>query len=306
MDKYYCFSVDPVSELYNSNLKAGTYEVKILDVDCYELDNNVHRSSRASRVATILLGFDTEGCGFYSEQAWHRIPIERRSKNNHFIFEEAPNGKIEVKTIFEKLGLDVNIHVPESIVGQKLILNCHADGSLSWLESKNQNTKPETGEATMKTQMKALATMMMADENLVNTVKVVFQDNAMDFENNGVGIYKENSKRYTYKAATEMKIEEGDLVVVDVSSHDKQSLKVVRVVQVDEGVDIEMERNYKWVLGKIDLTSFNKMTQLEKQVEIQLEEKKKKAALRQAKEALLGEIGADSLTALIGHDQKES
>lgn len=65
-----------------------------------------------------------------------------------------------------------------------------------------------------------------------------------------------SGKAYTYKARLEDKLQVGDYVVVDTP---REGFKIVRVVGVDPSpvIDVNSPFEYKWVVQKIDTTTYD-------------------------------------------------
>ncbi len=70
----------------------------------------------------------------------------------------------------------------------------------------------------------------------------------------------EKPKPYTFKTI-DKSIKVGDLVVVPTST--RHNLTVVKVVDVDIDVDIDTPHEIKWVIGKVDLETHQKLIDME-------------------------------------------
>ena len=109
--------------------------------------------------------------------------------------------------------------------------------------------------------------------------------------------YQNNpSKTYTFKTVEDLIA--GDLVLVP--SGADNTIKVVEVVSVDPSVvlDVDSDIEYKWVIGKVDLTNYNHITQVEVGLVQKLTEAKNKAVVNQARQALLSEYGMNDADVL--------
>ncbi len=100
----------------------------------------------------------------------------------------------------------------------------------------------------------------------MNTVKVVFYS---DMSNE----YNPRAKKYSYK--TTLEFNEGDLAVVAVPvgpvGDNKVAYKVVKVVEVVAGV---LDEATKYIVSKVDLTSYNSIIEREHKREVLLSKMK--------------------------------
>jgi len=79
------------------------------------------------------------------------------------------------------------------------------------------------------------------------------------------------SRAYTYKAAKALGLAVGDLAVVH-TANSNVGFKVVEVVAINVEVDYSATFEYKWVVDKVDLTSYNKMRVAEQELLKELKE----------------------------------
>ncbi len=117
--------------------------------------------------------------------------------------------------------------------------------------SKNLNLKLEID---MNTDYR----VELFQEDIMQTVAVLF-DRPADPHN----ITRSHGKPYTYKAPSDMALKVGDQVIVEVSSE----FKVVTVVEVHETPNIDYSNSsihYKWLVGKVDMASYNKCLESDK------------------------------------------
>lgn len=118
---------------------------------------------------------------------------------------------------------------------------------------------------------------------------------------NTVGVRFDDSKRtYTYK--TTEKFEEGDRAIVCPNG----ILKVVTVREVHDTPQIDFGSNieYKWIVQKVDLESYNKRMEQEELMAVELRKSIANKKREEVKADLVKSLGVDDvnkLTALIEH-----
>lgn len=126
------------------------------------------------------------------------------------------------------------------------------------------------------------------------TIKVVYNIPKAVVTDPTCSLPKDVQKGYTFKTAIDVEV--NDLVVVP---HDKNGLAICQVVEVhkEPELDLDAPYDYKWVIDKIDLTTYQHLLKAEqKGLEglRKLEVQKRKADILEGLKGLHG----DSLEAL--------
>ena len=94
--------------------------------------------------------------------------------------------------------------------------------------------------------------------------------------------FEPSGGKYTYLSL--QKLEVGDKVIVDTP---RAGLTVVTVTAVDVGWDIDANFNYKFIVGKVDMTQYHELTEAIEEVKDIIESQRREAA-RQTMMAHLG------------------
>lgn len=109
-------------------------------------------------------------------------------------------------------------------------------------------------------------------------------------------VFDGHPKTYLYK--TTLELEKDDKVIVDSPS---SGLVIVTVVDTVDPLEVNLDAfNYKWVVSKVDLEYYNKLQEVEKQVQREVNKAKASAARKQMEEQLIEQIGEDAFNNVKG------
>ncbi len=158
---------------------------------------------------------------------------------------------------------------------------------------------PKTEANTMANQSLNVRKALLALMQDYTTVKVTFIDPTS---------YKEDrseDKAYTYLAPLGMGIQRGDLVLVPAphtsNMEESRSFAVTQVLTVDDEPDLNLDlaHSYKWVIQKLDFSTYNGRIQLEKDLAEDLARLERSNLRKNMLHGLTEQMGPDAL-ALIG------
>jgi hypothetical protein len=114
-----------------------------------------------------------------------------------------------------------------------------------------------------------------------------------------------SAKDYTYRAPLSMALAVGDKVVVDAPS----GLSVVTVSAVHEApeIDVNSPFNIKWVVSKVDMTTYNEQTRREAAAVVEMQTAQRKKASAEARAELQERYGVSAtvLAILAGETEGE-
>lgn len=122
------------------------------------------------------------------------------------------------------------------------------------------------------------------------TIKVKFPNNyGTDY----------SGKFYTYKVPIGVKVEVDDCVIVRVEGNSPE-IKLVKVFEVDDGKDINLEAafTYKWIVGTVDIATYEKRMEEDKKLKSLVSELKNRKLKRSLIEELSAVATADELAIL--------
>ena len=140
------------------------------------------------------------------------------------------------------------------------------------------NNQAEQEETAMN--IKKKAAVLIPD---LCTVAVVFPEHD--------GSFQEYAKHYSYKTTWNYEI--GDLVLVPVHHGDKMHIKVAKVVKKHTVPDVE--KAGKWIIGKVDMTYYDKMVKVDEEIQERLQRLEFESFRSQAAEALAEDLGCSTL-----------
>lgn len=103
--------------------------------------------------------------------------------------------------------------------------------------------------------------------------------------------FKNSQTPYTYK--TTLDLEEGDTVVVDTPRTGMTCALVTAVLRLEE-VDAT-KFDYKWVVSKVDTDYYEKVTDMQAQVQKTINDSKRSKLVKEMKAQLAEEIGDDAV-----------
>jgi hypothetical protein len=100
-------------------------------------------------------------------------------------------------------------------------------------------------------------------------------------------VFDEGGKQYTYKALLKDAIAVDDLIIVP--SQYKFGAAVAKVVAVHDTAEIDTSVNYdyKWIIGKVDMTRYNTILEVEQRFEKTIRELHKRQARRQVLDSVV-------------------
>ena len=108
-----------------------------------------------------------------------------------------------------------------------------------------------------------------------------------------------NGKVYTYLCDIE-DLQVGDNAVV-ITQYDNCSIpKVVYVVSIDQGIEVDLmgDINYSWIVQRVDYTSYDRKMQEAADMEAKINKLKRDSARAQLKAALVSALGLENEEAL--------
>ena len=134
----------------------------------------------------------------------------------------------------------------------------------------------------------------------LNNAYAILQDNVFTVQVKFFGASGQiNGKVYTYLCdIPDIKV--GDHVVVVVDTIDCPSPKVVQVVSVDKEIEADLlgDIEYKWIVQRVDYTSYDRKVQEAAEMEVKINKLKRDSARAQLKAALVSALGLENEEAL--------
>lgn len=129
--------------------------------------------------------------------------------------------------------------------------------------------------------------LAMMTENLI-TIGVHYVTPNTTLQNSG-----SIAKAYTFKT-DDPTIKVGDFVAVPISNGVPKVCTVVEVHETPQ-IDTDSDIEYKWIYGKIDVSSYNKRAELEKEALAVLNAAERKRAAERAIQILREEVGESTV-----------
>ena len=113
----------------------------------------------------------------------------------------------------------------------------------------------------------------------------------------GVSFQGGNKDRVHQYKSTIKDLAKGDTVVVPTTIRGETLLQVATVASTVEGIDLDIDddKDYKWVVAKVDFTEYDKVKALEAELVADLKAKRRAKARRDAMTALFGDDGVEPL-----------
>lgn len=103
--------------------------------------------------------------------------------------------------------------------------------------------------------------------------------------------FKNSQTPYIYK--TTLDLEEGDTVVVDTPRTGMTCVLVTKILKLEE-VDAT-KYNYKWIVSKVDTDYYEKVLDMQAQVQKTINDSKRSKLVKEMKAQLAEEIGVDAV-----------
>jgi hypothetical protein len=128
----------------------------------------------------------------------------------------------------------------------------------------------------------------------VRAIKCAYKTNDKGEPVNDHGELSE-SQVYTFKSLDES-VKEGDLVLVPTTS--RFGLCVVEVVECDVEVDPDSTANFKWIMGKVDISAGEQAIAMEAELINRMKQQRVRERRTKALQAMAGADNIDDLKAL--------
>lgn len=101
--------------------------------------------------------------------------------------------------------------------------------------------------------------------------------------------FPDTDKLYTYKTVDES-IQADDFVIV---SFNDALVKIARVIEVDTVPDLTKDLHYKWIVQKVDFSTYIELNNTEKETFIKLRELETQSLVNSAEQLLADKLNVD-------------